>query len=202
MTDHHQHDQQAEYGAIRSLMAMTARPEVWRVMQARHWLKLGRMMTEIVDEDAERARIRESYPAWADQIDAASDEALALAGLPLGGAPIRGELNIDQAAEWALRGQVVRVLAGLASKCLTGCPHADLYRPRPLFAASWGNRVDCRACLASHEQPDPSWVEARTCDLCGRVQREPTRLATPTIGMLTVGLGVCTRCVRRMGVAR
>lgn len=199
MTDHHHHDQRGE---ILTLLSMTARPEVWRMMQARHWAKLGRWVSTAVDEDAERAKIREAHPAWADQADAAADEAMALAGLGLGVGVVRGELNIDAPAEWALRGQVIRVLAGLASGCLTGCPHADLHFPRPLFAASWGSRVDCRNCLASHEQPDPSPVEARTCDLCGLVQWMPTRLATPTIGMLTLGLGVCPKCVRRMGVAR
>jgi hypothetical protein len=198
MNDHH-HDQRP---AILALLSMTARPEVWRAMQSRHWAKLGRWVTECVDEDAERAAIREAHPAWADQADAAADESLALAGLPLADGVSRGELNIDAAAGWALRGQVVRVLAGLASGCLIGCPHADLHYPRPLFAASWGNRVDCRACLHRHEQPDPSPIEVLTCDLCGRVQAWPTKLATPTIGMLTLGLGVCPKCIRRMGVVR
>jgi hypothetical protein len=184
--------------AIARMLAWTSIPEVWRQLGPREWAKLGAAMIEATgDEDEARAQVRAAHPGWADQADAAADEAGQLARRPIAGIS-REDLIADPAAEAALRGQVLRVLAGLAGGSMAGCPHADVATPRPLYAAAWGTRVDCRDCFPRSPVQNPTPVESRTCDLCGRVQLRTVLLATPTVGMITLGLGVCSRCLARM----
>jgi hypothetical protein len=188
--------------AMMRALAYTSVPAIWVRMTAADWAKLGAVMIKAVgDEDRARAEVREAHPGWADQADAAADEAIRLAARkPIMPGIDRAEVMPDEAAEAGLRGQVLRVLAGLAGGCLEGCPHADVMNPRPLFAAAWGTRVDCRKCLPAAPVQEPTPIEARTCDLCGRVQFRPVLLATPTVGMITLGLGVCSRCLSRMAM--
>jgi hypothetical protein len=180
------------------MLAWTSVPGIWHQLGPREWAKLGAAMIEATgDQEATRAEVRADHPAWADQAEAAAAEAEALARREIAGLN-REELWADLEGEAALRGQVLRVVAGLAGGALTGCPHADVSAPRPLFAAAWGTRVDCRACFPRAPVQNPSPVESRTCDLCGKVQFRPVLLATPTVGMITLGLGVCSRCLARM----
>ena len=185
---------------ITRILAWTSVPANWRMMTPRHWRRLGWLMLRAVPDEAEaREEIRQAHPGWADQADAAAAEAFGMTDLGIPGYD-RVILDPDFTAECALRGQVLRVLAGLAGGCLTACPHASVETPRPIFAAAWGDRVDCRRCVTTHQQPDPTPLQARTCDLCGRVGRKPTILATPQVGMLTIGMGVCPDCVIRLAL--
>lgn len=191
------------------LLAYSSLPRVWRALTWAHWTAMGAAMM-LVDTGTEesRDRVRERHPAWADQADAAADEALRLVTATTIPGRDPGWFEPDDQAEAALRGQALRIVAGLAGGCLQACPHADVSRPRPLFAAAWGDRVDCLPCFRSAPPPDTpmSAAESHRCDLCGRVSSGPVLLATPTIGMLTIGMGVCRRCLRRLmasgGVAR
>lgn len=186
---------------IRAMLAMSAHPSVWPAMTVRHWARLAELMLDAIpDDEAARAEVRRAHPGWTDQADAAADEAMALHDELVVPGVDRVSLNVDHAAEMAMRGQVLRVMAGLVGELLDTCPHVSVSCPRPMFAASWTRQVDCLACFRVSEQPDPSPEEARTCDLCGRLGREPTTLATPTIGILTIGMGVCARCVHRLSL--
>jgi hypothetical protein len=185
------------------VLAWVSIPAIWRQLGPREWARLGEwMMTALGDEDAARAEVYRAHAAWADQADAAADEAHRLNALPFPGEYDRAEIMPDQLGEAALRGQALRVLAGLSGGSLTGCPHASWDAPRPLFAASWGRRVDCRDCFRHAPVEEPTPLDARTCDICARVYLRPVVLATPTVGMMTIGLGICTRCIRRMAEAQ
>lgn len=184
---------------VQAIIAFTSKPDVWHTMTPRRWARLGRLVTVAVgDRDQVLDIIRERHPGWADQTDAAADEAHRLAGMSPPGIHTR-YLDPDFAAMCALRGQALRVITGVRGGAMRPCPHVDITRPRPLYASAWGHRVQCRRCLITDPHPeDPTRAESRICDMCGEKQRSPVILATPTVGILTVGMGVCDACVARM----
>lgn len=190
--------------AVWAMLTWTSVPAIWRQLTPRHWAALGRLMIDAIpDEDAARAEVNERHPGWADQADAAAAEAFRLTDRAVIPGTDRVTMEPDRIAEWGLRGQVLRIMAGLAGGSLKGCQHVDIATPTPMFAASWGTYVTCRRCFARAPREEPSAVEAVTCDLCGRRQHHrPVMLATPTVGLLTIGMGVCVDCVARMADAQ
>jgi hypothetical protein len=182
---------------ISRILRTTTRPDVWAMMGPLDWAYLGHLMMGAVPDEAEaRAWVREFDSAWADQVEAANRDATALQA---GGGP-RLSLPADHQAEAAMRGQALRVMAGLRGGAMQRCPHVSLRQPRPMFAASWSARVDCGQCLRHSQQPEPTPVQARTCDLCGRIRWRPVGLITPVVGPLTIGMGACSACITRLAV--
>ena len=186
-----------DYAQISAILRSTTVPAVWAMMGPLDWAYLGHLMMQAVpDEDDARAMVREHSPGWADQVEAANRDAEAYQA---SGGP-RLALPADHQAEAAMRGQALRVMAGLRGGAMLPCPHVDLRQPRPIFAASWSRLVDCRTCLRTRTQPEPTAVQARTCDLCGRIRWRPVGLITPVIGPVTIGMGACTACITRLAV--
>ena len=196
---HHHHHPDDNRARVELLLSYLAVPKVWRAMTLADWVKAGWWVTvSIGDEDHAREVIREHHPAWADQADAAEAEAHKLAeAIQLPGT-VRATAPPDFQAECALRGHALRILAGIAGGELARCAHAEVWSPRPLFAAAWGDRVDCERCFAFAPAQERPEVDQHICDLCGRYQSRRVALATPTLGMLTIGMGICAQCIARM----
>jgi hypothetical protein len=174
-------------------------PRVWAAMTPSHWIGLGRfIMWALPDDEAVRGQMADEHPGWAEQADAAADEAWKLANDVEYPGRVRAFMIPDDAARAAMRGQACRVLAGISGGAMAHCRHIDPAAPRPMFATAWGSRVDCQRCLPLYPDQVPTPTQARTCYLCARVGLSPAHLATPTIGMVAIMMGVCGRCIARL----
>lgn len=185
---------------LTSLLGHLSDPRLWRRLSRRDWVELGALVTRAWHDQGEAIRnvVRDRNPGWADQADAAAAESRVIGGVLLEPGMLRAQVYPDDRAEAALRGYVIRVMAGMGSGCLRSCEHASWSRPIPMFTAAWSNRVACKACFDPAAFLARSWFQARYCDLCGETGRRPTTLTTPSLGALTIALGACEGCVGRL----
>lgn len=126
-------------------------------------------------------------PGMLDQMDAARDEALLVAALAAGSAPVMVE-----APEWVVLLVAEAFLAygtGQADTCPCS-PSAD--RPSPVYAAAW--RPGVIACGRHGAYLFALGGDAaKTCDRCGSVVEDITTDAI-VAGPLTFHFGLCPGC--------
>ncbi|WP_165938571.1 hypothetical protein [Parafrankia sp. BMG5.11] len=158
---------------------------------------LSDFLTTITPADlaAMRGHLDALVPGFLDQADAAAAEVEGqMQQRAAGAGALFRRATADEVPEWVRVGAAEALLMFCTGSAVT-CRHSpDPARPEPVFAAAWRPGViSCAACCGYLFRL--SGDRDRTCDQCGRIERERGIYPCQTaLGLVSFRFGLCHDC--------